>query len=68
MYGNFNYTRRLLLYFFHIVINILLPSAADASGVHASTIVIDHGGTPSPVGRLVEDAPGGGGRKTDVVL
>ena len=47
------------------------PSAADASGVHASTIVVDCGGTPSPVGRLasmpVEDAPGGGGRKTDVV-
>ena len=47
------------------------PSAADASGVHASTIVVDCGETPSPVGRLasmpVEDAPGEGGRKTDVV-
>ena len=47
------------------------PSAADAGGVHASVIVVDDGGTPSPVGRLasmpVEDAPGGGGRKTDVV-
>ena len=40
---------------------ILSPSAADASSVHASTIVIDGGGTLSPVGRLasmaVEDAP-----------
>ena len=49
------------------------PSTADATGVHASTIVVDRGdGTPpSPVGRLasmpVEDALGGGGRKTDVV-
>ena len=47
------------------------PSAADASGVHASTIVVDRGGTPSSVGRLasmpVGDAPGGGGRKMDVV-
>ena len=44
---------------------------ADASGVHASTIVVDRVGTPSPVGRLasmpVENAPGGCGRKTDVV-
>ena len=47
------------------------PSAPDASGVHVSTIVVDRDGTPSPVGQLasmpVEDAPGGGGRKTDVV-
>ena len=47
------------------------PSAADARGVHASTIVVDGSGTPSPVGRLarmpVEDDPGGGGRKIDVV-
>ena len=46
-------------------------SAADASDVHASTIVIDSGGTPSPVGRIasmpVEDDPGGGGWKTIVV-
>ena len=46
-------------------------SAADARGVHASTIVVDGGGTPSTVGQLasmpVEDGPGGGGRKTDVV-
>ena len=46
-------------------------SAADASGVHASTIVIDGDGTPSAVGRIasmpVEDAPGGGGRKTNVI-
>ena len=53
---------------------IMSPYAADASGVHVSTIVVDRGGgtPPSPVGRLasmpVEDAPGGGGRKTDVVL
>ena len=51
----------------------LSPSAADASGAHASTTVVDRGGgtPPSPVGRLasmpVEDAPGGGGRKTNVV-
>ena len=46
------------------------PSASDARGVHAPTIVVD-GGTPSSVGRLasmpVEDGPGGGGRKSDVV-
>ena len=48
------------------------PAAADDSGVHASTIIVDRdGGTPpSPVGRLaimpVEDAPGECGRKTDV--
>ena len=51
---------------------MMWPSAADASDVHASVIVVDGGdGTPSPVGRLastpVEDAPGGGGSKTDVV-
>ena len=47
------------------------PSAVDVSGVHAFTIVVDGGGTPSAIGRLasmlVEDAPGGGGRKMDVV-
>ena len=48
------------------------PSAADASEVHASMMVVDGGcETPSPVGRpasmSVEDASGGGGRKTDVV-
>ena len=46
-------------------------SPSDASGVHASTIAVDRGRT-QPVGRLasmpVEDGPGGGGRKTDVVL
>ena len=50
---------------------LLSTSAADASSVHASTIVVDGGGTPSSIDRLasmpVEDAPGGGGRKTDVV-
>ena len=52
---------------------VMSPSAADASGVHAFTIAVDRGGgTPqSPVGRLasmpIEDAPGGGRRKTDVV-
>ena len=55
-----------------IIIIRLSPAAADASGVHAFTIVVDRGaGTiPSPVWRLarmpVEDAPGGGGRKTHV--
>ena len=47
------------------------PSAANAHGVHASTIVVDGGEKPSPVGRLasmpVEDAPGGGDRKMNVV-
>ena len=28
------------------------PSAADASGVDASVIVVGDGGSPSPVGRL----------------
>ena len=50
---------------------LLSPSAADARSVHASTIVVDGGGTPSPVGGLVnmpvEDGPGGGGRKKDIV-
>ena len=50
---------------------LLSSSAADARGVHASSIVVDDGGTPGPVGRLaslpVEDAPGGGGRKTNVI-
>ena len=41
----------------------LSPCAADARDVQAFVIVVDGGGTPSPVGRLVEDAPGGGGRK-----
>ena len=55
------------------VMVIVSPSAADASGVHVSTIVVDRGGgTPtSPVGRLasvlIEDASVGGGRKTNVV-
>ena len=49
----------------------LSPSAADASGVHASVIVVDDdGGTLSPVGWLasmpVEDAPGGSGMKAVV--
>ena len=53
---------------------LLSPSAADAREVHGSMIV---GGTPSPVGWIattslvvrmpVEDSPGGGGRKRDVV-
>ena len=56
-----------------IIIIIIVALPADASGVHASTTVVDRGGgTPlSLVGRLasmpVEDAPGGGGRKTNVV-
>ena len=50
----------------------MLPSATNARGVHASTIVADDdGGTTSLVGQLasmpVEDAPGGGGRKMVVV-
>ena len=54
-----------------IIIIVVSLSAADARGVHASTNVVGGAGTPRSVrwlvSMLVEDAPGGGGRKTDVV-